>query len=139
MTIYFTKQDWRAAMRSPISSERAHAICRRLLGVPACWDGRDVRYPAPYYRSTKYRKSNTLSAWFGAHYYAACAATSVRESTREALRFWRKTFAREVSSGEGGPKAEKLQGVWRSLWRLAVRRVWAVRDEALKLDTSLRW
>jgi hypothetical protein len=136
-TIYFTKRDFRDAMRNPRTAERAHAICRRLLGIPACWDGRDIRYPAlPYY--SKYPKCNTLSLWYGAHYWAACAATNLRESVRDALRWNRRCFAREISGGDG-PQPERLHGRWRRLWRLAVRRVWALRAEALVLDTSVRW
>ena len=124
-------------MRSPNGAARAHAICRRLLGVPACWDGRDIRYPDKWH-SEKHVNTNTLCAWFGAHYYAACAATSVRESSVAAIRFWRRAFAREISSGEG-QHPDRLRGRWKSLWRLAVRRVWALRNEALALDTSVRW
>ena len=136
-TIYFSRRDYRDDMRDPKSSARAHAICRRLLGVPACWDGRDVRYPDKW-RSEKYPPTNTLSVWYGAHYYAACAATSLRESVGDALRFWRRAFAREISSGEG-KHPERLTGRYKSLWRLAIRRVWAIRQEAMALPHSALW
>ena len=134
--IYFDKQTYRKDMRSPNSSARAHAICRRLVGVPSSWDGRDIHYPGAYHG--RGRNCNSLSHWYGAHYYAACAATSLRESKIDALRFWRRAFAREISGGEG-KNPERLVGGWKALWRLAARRVWQLREDAAALDTSVRW
>jgi len=133
-TIYFSKRDYREDMRSPNSAARSHAICRRLLGVPAAWN-RPVDYPQ---KPAHPRQAATLSAWYGAHYWAACAATSVKESAEEALEWYARSFAIEISGGDG-PDPYVLKDPYRALWALAVRRVWAIRDEALALASSVLW
>jgi len=114
--IYFDRRDQRAAMRDPWNPERHHAICRRLLGVAR-------QYPSPFY---------------GAHYYACCALMTDpdlghRES--EQLAYWKRSFAREMN----GCDSDVVPTRFRGLWELAVRRVRAIRDEAVALGSSMEW
>lgn len=116
-TIYFSRRDYLEAMRDPHGAPRCHAVCRKLLGVASS-------YP---------------SLWYGAHYYAACALLSRNyESQRAALAFWRKTFARECT-GCDGRTDPPLSKAHRALWRLAVKRVRAVKPDALALSNSVLW
>lgn len=110
MTIYGSKRDFRADMQSPYSPARAHAMCRRLVAT-----------------------ANQMSLWYGAHYWAACAATSQDNWLGDSLVRHRDRFYREAC-GEGEPTkaAQKL-------WDIAMRRVFNLRGEALQLKTSVLW
>lgn len=136
-TVYFDRQDYREAMRRPWDTSRAHAICRKLLGVPASW--KDRQRPG----------CSKLSLWYGAHYYAACALTDYSvlqakddaeyyEQLTERLRFWGKAFAREADGHTGGDNPPMSKGA-QALWKLAMVRVSLVVDEAVKLSHSMLW
>jgi len=112
-TIYMSGSDFRNEMQRPDGAPRCHAICRRLLGTAKC-------YP---------------SAWYGAHYYVACALTDRFRTEAEGLEFWKRSMAREVSQACDDVLPAKYEG----LWQLAVRRVREVLDEAKSLPTSVMW
>lgn len=117
MTIYMSKRDFRQSMRNPYSAERAHAICRRLVATSKQWP----------------------SLWYAAHYWAACAATcngAWGETIEECLAQYANNFAYECIKEHN---ANILPNKYKSLWSLAVRRVLAIRDEALALSNSLTW
>jgi hypothetical protein len=129
-TVYFSKRDYRKAMRDSTGSARSHAICRRLLGVPACYE----RLHGPH--------NGKVSLWYGAHYYAACALTSERSDYHRGndcpLEFWRRAFAREATGCDGRDNPPMSLAVW-ALWVLAVRRVREILPEAMELSTSVLW
>lgn len=135
--IYFDRQDYRAAMRSPWDASRAHAICRKLLGVSASWKDRHRL------------GCSKLSLWYGAHYYAACALTDYsvlheedavkrQPILDERIAFWGKCFAREADGCGGDADPPMCAGV-AALWRLALRRVHSVLSDALVLESSVLW
>ncbi len=133
--IYFDRQSYRRDMHDPHDPSRCHAMCRRLTGVPSGY-----RYPdgKPKFRPTSTEPRivyGSLSPWYGAHYYAACAVTS-REGPdkRERWAFWRRAFAREVYGEE-----RRLSGGYLALWRLAAQRVKDLWPEASKLGHSMLW
>lgn len=110
-TIYFSNKDFRADMQRKTSSTRCHAVCRHILGT-----------------------ATQESHWYGAHYFAACALLS-EQPIRDQLRLWRQSFKFEITHEHSG----RLPRQYRKLWRLAVRRVLAVRSEAMELATSVLW
>lgn len=123
MTVYFTKAEFRNDMRCPTSAARAHAVCRRLTGTA-------TQYPSP---------------WYGAHYWAACALLTDQPQIPEKIRFYRAAFAREMTSRTAFRVKDHcdpwpdLPKKYRLLFRLALRRVRAIRRAAMRLETSVAW
>jgi len=111
MTIYFSKRDYREAMRNPHGADRAHAICRRLT---VC--------------------SSQSSHFYGAHYWAGCAFNAIGKSQSEALKWYYNTFKREVLHCDDSKRMPKR---YAALWRFAVKRVGAIAQEALALKNSM--
>lgn len=109
--IYGSKKDYRNDMQNRYSSTRAHAICRRLIAT-----------------------SKQMSVWYGAHYWAACAATSHEQWLGDSIVRYRDRFFREATGGDSKPTRAH-----EALWDLAVRRVFNIRSEALALKTSVLW
>lgn len=123
--IYFTRHDYRRAMQDPGDPARSHAICRKLTGVPPAWPVREQ--PG----------CSRMCHWYGAHYYAACAVSSVRDP-EEAEEFWRRALARETAGCDGRIDPPMSAGI-RALWELALRRVKAIWPEAQALASSVLW
>jgi hypothetical protein len=112
-TVYFTKQDYREAMRDPHGSPRSHAICRRLTGC-----------------------ASVGSPWYGAHYWVASAVLGATDADlAEQLRFFRGSFARELTKCN----SDELPPRYAALWRLALRRVLEIQTEAEALPHSMVW
>ena len=107
VTIYGTTSDFRKAMRNPNDPNRVHATCRRLTGC--------------------LQKSH----WYGAFYWAGCAAFRDDEPFEQ----YRRRFLVEMTGSSDGPFPE----AYRKLWDLAVRRVVAIREEARRLKSSVLW
>jgi hypothetical protein len=120
-TIYMSQKDYRMAQRAPNSSERAHAICRKLLGC-----------------------ASQTSIWYGAHYWAACWLLREVQDI-ESLIQHKGAFAFEVrgrsipGSHEYKTAINTMAPKYRSLWKLACRRVHALREEARALTNSNLW
>ena len=110
-TIYGSIRDYRADMRNPYGPSRAHAICRHLIATA---------------------KQGTL--WYGAHYWAACAATSHDGYLGNGLIQYRDRFFREATGGDREPTKGE-----RALWDLAITRVMNLRSQAMALKTSVLW
>ena len=127
MVIYGSNRDYRNAMQNKYGADRAHAICRKLVGV------------------------SQSSKWYGAHYRAACALLHNPEwdTTSESrqhgwnglldrLDRWADSFAQEVDSSSNFDFGKLSKG-YQALWRLAVNRVYRVMREAEGLRTSVDW
>lgn len=110
VTIYGSKADFRAAMRNPHDSSRAHAICRRLTGA----------------------RQN--SHWYGAFYWAACAVTSHEADLGAAYRYGFERFKQEVHRLPASQRFNYLR-----LYAMAWGRCLKIKDEAMALATSVLW
>ena len=111
-TIYGSIRDYRLDMQCPYKPARAHAICRHLIATAS---------------------QNTL--WYGAHYWAACVATSRDEWLGDSLVRWRDRFFREATGREDCEPTRAM----RKLWDMALQRVMNLRPEAMALKTSVLW
>jgi len=113
MTIYGNKHDYRAAMREPTGSSRAHAMCRKLTGV------------------------FQDSIWYGAHYWAACGMLDLqfvdgKRTVGTNVRFALNCFLREVENKISSSLA-------RNLFNIAWYRCLEIRDQAIELKSSILW
>ncbi len=108
--VYGSVRDFRVAMRDPFNSSRAHAICRKLIAT-----------------------AKQDSVWYGVHYWAACVATSHGEWLGNRLVAYEDRWYVE-SDSKKVPRTTAQK-----MWKLAIRRAMNLRDEALKLKTSVAW
>lgn len=110
VTIYGSKVDYRADMRNPHGSQRAHAICRRLTGA------------------------RQVSHWYGAFYWAACSVTLHDEDLAVQYKWGFTRFQQELSSLPAGRRFNYLR-----LYAMAWGRCLKIKDEAMALATSVLW
>lgn len=110
--IYGSKRDYRNDMQNPFSPSRSHAICRKLTAT-----------------------AKQDSKWYGAHYWAACAATSHDEWLGDSLIRHRDRWLYEAMNGAKRMSRETAMKVW----DIAIRRVMNLRKAALELKTSMAW
>jgi hypothetical protein len=122
LTIYGSMKDYRDAMRQVNSPSRAHAICRKLT---ACVN--------PVWETWPDRQGRSLSAWYGAHYWAACAL--VRGDDGSIARS-KERYRCELTCGDGHRPLPKW---FDAMWTLAIKRVMQVIDEAISLKSSNQW
>lgn len=123
LTIYGSRKDYRNAMREVNSPARAHAICRKLT---ACVDPAREVWPD--------RQGRSLSAWYGAHYWAACAIVKGRDD--DEIDRCKERYRCELTCGDGHRPLPKW---FNAVWKLAVARVRAIADQAVSLRTSNEW
>lgn len=123
-TIYFSKREFRNDMQQYWSTSRVHAVCRKLVAT--------VDPP----RGEKRPHGRSLSAWYGAHYWAACWELRSPNNWSYTEEEAKRRFIVELIGGDGCRNRPKWAD---SLWSLALKRVREVAEEAKALKTSLLW